>query len=161
MRLITNQVMRQSAVAALCALAAGSASAAATVNFVEPERFTDLPFSHVERERVLKELRGHFDKLAAKLPAGQELKVEVLDVDLAGITRPTMSQPELRILNGGADWPKMHFRYTIEQGGQVLKSGEAKLSDMTYMQNINRYSSGTSLRYEKHMLDDWFREKGD
>lgn len=144
----------------LCALAAGSATAAAaTVSFVEPEHFTDVPFSHVERERVLKELSGHFDKLAASLPTGQQLKVEVLDVDLAGITRPTMSQPELRILNGGADWPKMRFRYTIEQGGQVLKSGEAKLSDMNYMHSINRYSSGTTLRYEKQMLDSWFREQ--
>lgn len=141
------------------ALAAGTAAAATTVTFVEPEKFADVPFSHIERERVLAELRKHVEKLGGSLPAGQDLKVEVLDVDLAGITRPTSTRPDMRILNGGADWPRIHLRYTVEQGGQVLKSGEEKLSDMTYMQNINPYTSDTSLRYEKHMIDDWFKKK--
>lgn len=140
-------------------LAAGVASAATTVTFVEPDNFSDVPFSYAERERTLAELRGHLEMLGARLPAGQDLRVEVLDVDLAGITRPTSSRPELRILNGGADWPRVHLRYTVEQGGQVVKSGEERLSDMTYMQHINPYASATSLRYEKQMLDTWFKKK--
>ena len=147
------------ALAGLAVLAAGAASAATTVTFVEPEKFTDVPFSQIERERTLDELRGHFEKLGARLPAGQDLRIEVLDVDLAGITRPTSSRPDMRILNGGADWPRVHLRYRVEQGGQVIKSGEEHLSDMTYMQHINPYTSDAALRYEKRMIDTWFNKK--
>jgi hypothetical protein len=151
--------MFKGVLAALAAVITAGAAAATTVTFVEPEKFSDVPFSTIERDRVLAELRGHFEKLGARLPAGQDLHVEVLDVDLAGITRPTSTRPDLRILNGGADWPRVQLRYRVEQGGQVLKSGEENLSDMTYMQHINPYTADTSLRYEKQMIDTWFRKK--
>lgn len=140
------------------ALAAASASAGTTVTFVEPDKYTDVPFSQIERERLLGQLRSHFEKLGATLPAGQDLKIDVLDVDLAGITRPTTSRPDMRILTGGADWPRISLRYAVEQGGQVLKSGEERLSDMSYMQHINPYTSDTTLRYEKRMIDVWFKK---
>lgn len=145
--------------AGLAVLAAGAASAATTVTFVEPDKFVDVPFSPIERERMLAELRGHFEKLGARLPAGQDLRIEVLDVDLAGITRPTASRPDMRFLTGGADWPSLRVRYAVEQDGQVLKSGEDRLTDMTYMQHLNPYPSDTSLRYEKRMIDQWFNKK--
>ena len=84
--------------------------------------------------------------------------MEVLDIDLAGITRPTISRPDLRIVRGGADWPTMQLRYSVLQDGKVIKSGEERLSDMNYTQHINRYGSDASLRYEKQMLDDWCRK---
>lgn len=140
------------------ALAAGSAGAATTVTFVEPDKFADVPFSHIERERVLDDLRKHVEKLGARLPAGQDLRVEVLDVDLAGITRPTSTRPDMRILNGGADWPRLHLRYTIEQDGQVLKSGEAKLSNPNYLMGFNRYTQ-EMYSHEKQMLEDWWRKE--
>lgn len=149
----------KSVLAGLAVLAAGAASAATTVTFVEPDKYTDVPFSQIERERVLDELRGHFEKLGARLPAGQDLRIQVLDVDLAGITRPTASRPDMRFLTGGADWPSLRLRYTVEQGGQVLKSGEDRLTDMTYMQHLNAYPSDTALRYEKRMIDEWFNKK--
>lgn len=109
---------------------------------------------------MLTGLTEHFNKLAARLPAGQDLNVEVLDVDLAGQTWPTlMSAQDLRIMNGRADWPRMSMRYTITQGGQVVRSGEENLSDMGYMNRINRYYGGDALRYEKQMLDDWFKTR--
>ena len=155
-----NSMIRQAALAALLALGAGAASAAATVSYAQPERFSDVPFAPWERERVLTGLTEHFNKLAARLPAGQDLNVEVLDVDLAGQTWPTlMSAQDLRIMNGRADWPRMSMRYTITQGGQVVRRGEENLSDMGYMNRINRYYGGDALRYEKQMLDDWFKTR--
>lgn len=155
-----NPLIKRAALAGMFLLAAGSASAGATVTFAEPEQFTDVPTSFWERERVLKHLTTHFDALAAKLPAGQELSVEVLDLDLAGRTWPgrTLAAHDLRILHGGADWPHIKFRYTITQGGSVLKSGEENLSNMSYLHRMNRYVSSDLLRYEKQMLDDWFKE---
>lgn len=140
---------------ALCS-AATVAGAAATVTFTQPDKYADLPFDRYEQNRVMKDLQAHFDKLAAKLPAGQDLKVDVLDIDLAGREEPGRRGHDLRILRGGADWPIIHLRYSVEAGGKVLKSGEDKVADMNYLFGFNRYSAGESLRYEKKMLDRWF-----
>ena len=45
-----------------------SSMAAATVNFVKPENFADLPQMQHDKDRVLKEIEAHFGKLAAQLP---------------------------------------------------------------------------------------------
>ncbi|MBC7453348.1 MAG: DUF3016 domain-containing protein [Massilia sp.] len=155
-----KSMIRQAALAAVLALGAGGASAAATVSYAQPERFSDVPFAPWERERVLAGLTEHFNKLAARLPPGQDLSVEVLDLDLAGEIWPTrLSAQDLRIMNGRADWPRLSMRYSITQGGQVVSSGEENLSDMGYMNRINRYFGGDALRYEKQMLDDWFKTR--
>jgi hypothetical protein len=157
--MVMNTAIRHLALAGLFLAVAGSASAAVTVTFSHPEKFSDLPFSPIEREQVLKDLGEHFASLSKKLPAGQDLKVEVLDVDLAGRIYPNIRGRDLRIMRGGADWPHMRLRYTLEANGQVLRSGVDDLSDMAYQDRINRYSGGDPLRYEKQMIDDWFTEK--
>jgi hypothetical protein len=157
-----NKLQRSLLIAGMAALAAGSAWAGpgATVTFVQPEQFADMPWAARDREDVLKQLEAHFNKLAEKLPQGTELKVEVLDLDLAGRIRPAFrGHYDLRILGNGADWPHMQVRYTLEREGKVIASGEDHLSNMAYMDRINRYSSGDSLRYEKQMMDDWFKQK--
>jgi hypothetical protein len=136
------------------------AKAAVTVAFVQPENFRDLPFSPIERERLLKDFAEYFATLNKSLPAGQDLRIEVLDLDMAGRIVPNARAGEdLRVMRGGADWPHMKLRYTLSANGQVLSSGEEQLSDMSYLDHINKYSSGDSLRYEKHMVDDWFDKK--
>lgn len=147
------------ALSAALLLATGAALAGpATVTFANPDQFADLPRESWNRDDVLADLTDHFAALAAKLPAGQELKVEVLDLDLAGRTWPGLwGARDLRVLNGGADWPHMKFRYQIVQDGSVVKSGEETVSNMNYMWGLNRYSSGDALRYEKQMLDTWFK----
>ena len=140
-------------------LATGAALAGpATVTFANPDQFADMPRESWNRDEVMADLRDHFTKLAAKLPAGQEMKVEVLDLDLAGRTWPGLwGARDLRVLNGGADWPHMKIRYQIVQDGNVIKSGEETVSNMSYMWGLNRYSSSDALRYEKQMLDTWFK----
>ena len=147
------------ATGALLALGAESAGAAATVTFTKPEGYVDMPFAPWDKERVMNDLRQHFDKLGAQLPQGQELKVEVLDIDLAGQIEPrSRGTHDIRVLRGGADWPMIQLRYSIESQGKVLKSGEKRVADMNYLQNhINKYAANEPLRYEKRMLDDWFK----
>lgn len=143
--------------AASLALLAGAAWADVSVSYVKPEDFTDVPRNAIDRERVLKNFSDYFATLNAKLPPGQNLKIEVLDIDLAGRLWPRRNGGEdIRVLNGGADWPRMRLRYTLEQDGKVLRSGDEQLSNMNYMQGISRYSDTDTLRYEKQMLDDWF-----
>lgn len=148
------------ALAALVLCWAGSAGAAVTVTFAHPEKFRDMPFSQRDREDVLKELGEHFAHLGRNLPPGQDLRIEVLDLDLAGELRPNFrGRDDIRILRGGADWPRMKLRYTLESNGQVISSGEEQLSDMMYLNRLPRYADGDTLRYEKRMIDDWFKQK--
>ena len=146
---------------ATLSFAASNAIAAVTVTFTQPERYVDMPFASWDKERVMKDLRGHFDKLGATLPPGQDLKIEVQDIDLAGRIEPnTRFGHDIRVLKGGADWPVIQLRYSVEADGKVLKSGDARVSDMTYLNHgsqLNRYSANEPLRYEKRMLDEWFK----
>lgn len=152
-----NTLFRRAPIGAAILLAAANAIAgSASVSFVHPEKYADLPFSRWERDRVLEDLSAHFSRLAAKLPSAQTLKVEVTDIDLAGEMRMRRGG-DVRVLNGMADWPRITLRYTLTEGSQVVKQGEAKLTDMAYLNEANRYSSGETLRYEKKMLDDWFK----
>ncbi|WP_374363245.1 DUF3016 domain-containing protein [Pseudoduganella danionis] len=151
MRAITRSVL------AAALLACGAASAQVSVSYVKPEDFADVPRNAIERERVLKDFSSYFDTWSAKLPAGQTLKIEVLDIDLAGRMWPRHNGGEdIRVLNDGADWPRMRLRYTLEQDGQSVRSGDEQLANMSYMQRINRYWETDTLRYEKQMLDEWF-----
>jgi hypothetical protein len=151
--------LHELALAGLFALVAGSASAAVTVHYVEPDKFTDVPFVTWDREDTLKQLADHFTRLGSSLPPGQDLRIDVLDVDLAGRLIPSANRGrDLRVLHGRADWPRIDLRYTLEQNGQVLKSGEAKLSDMNYLDHITRYFDSEPLRYEKQMIDEWFEQ---
>jgi len=135
------------------------ADTATEVRYDKPEEFADVSFDPRKREEALLELTRHFQKLGKTLPAGQQLKIVVTDIDLAG--REDMrvrSANEIRVLTGAADWPRITLSYVLEQDGQVRKSGDAKLSDMSYLNRINRYASGEQLRYEKLMIDEWFEK---
>jgi hypothetical protein len=147
------------ALAGLLALGAGAASAGVTVNYVDSDKFSDLPFAPWERKEVLDDLAGFFGELGKALPPGQDLKVEVTDIDLAGREYPnSRSGRELRILKGGADWPIMELRYTLTSNGQIVASGQEKLTDMNYLNRINRLTDGDRLRYEKRMIEEWFNK---
>jgi hypothetical protein len=145
----------KAALAGLLALGASAASAGVTVNYVESDKFADLPFAPWERKEVLDDLAGFFAELGKSLPPGQELTVDVTEIDLAGREHPGRAR-DLRILTGGADWPMMSLRYTLTQDGKVLASGDARLSDMMYMNRSNRMADSDRLRYEKRMIEDWF-----
>lgn len=153
-------VIHTLAASGLLALAAGAASAGdVTVNYIQPERFSDLPFTAWDREDVLKNLTEHFAKLGAKLPPDQHLRIDVTDIDLAGREVPSRRGHDLRIIKqNSAEWPRMELHYTLERNGQTLRSGDARLSDMGFMDRIGRYSDGDTLRYERRMIDDWFYE---
>ena len=136
------------------ALATGSAQ----VSYVKPEKFTDVGFGSVERERTLQSLTQHFDTLGKRMPDGQVLRVEVLDIDLAGEVWPRGAS-DVRILRGRADWPHMTLRYTVLEGTRTVKAGEARLADMNYLFSPQRTQQYGDLPYEKRMLDTWFKEE--
>lgn len=133
------------------ALAAGTV----TVRWTEPERYADIGWSTIDRERALDELGRHWQSLGRLLPDGQTLAVEVTDVNLAGETLPDPAHP-VRVLRGRADWPTMTLRYTLSAGGQVLRQGDTRLSDPNYFMGRVRPEP---LAYEKRMIERWLRDE--
>ena len=51
------------------------------LSVVDIERFADIGRNPADRERAMKALRQHMESLAPRLPDGQTLKLEVLDVE--------------------------------------------------------------------------------
>ncbi len=147
------------AIAATLVLSTLNARAGVTVTFTEPDKYTDMPFGQHEKQSVMEAMQKHFVKLGASLPAGQDLKVEILDIDLAGRIEPfARATGDLRILRGKADWPTVTLRFDLQSQGKTLKTGEERITDMSYLSGYNHYNSGEFLRYEKQMLDRWFKK---
>lgn len=145
--------------AAVLVAMAGPAHAAgsAEVSFVKPEQFADAGSAPRERERALAALAAHVQRLAQRLPDGQRLRVQVTDVDLAGEPRPGRAH-DVRVLHGGADWPRIEMRWALEQGGQTLRSGEERLTDMGYLIGPGAtLAERDEFPFEKRLLTKWFQ----
>ena len=149
--------------AGLVCLAAGAPAAHARgvveVSFIEPERYTDIGWRPVDRERHLEILGRRLRDKAERLPDGQTLKVEVLDVDLAGAEFVWLRHPEIRVLKGRADWPRMQLRYTLSADGRALRSGQEQLQDMAYMERSTGLPHTDALAYDLRLLDEWFERR--
>lgn len=151
--------------AAVAAVLSGAAFAAVDVTFVEPEHYRDLKRSDSlttqrERERIMDRLRAHIEKLGAKyLAEGETLEIEVLDIDLAGRYEPFLHGSQDGRVATRVDWPSMQLRYVLTDGGRDVLSGEERIADLAYLDHVGSRSSSDSLRYEKAMLDVWFRDR--
>jgi hypothetical protein len=131
------------------------------VTIEHPETYTDAAL-YGERGRnprmpAMDGIRKHIEGLAARrLPAGQKLTVDVLDIDLAGRFEPMRAlAADVRILRD-TDWPRIRLRYTLEGNGVVRSSREETLIDQSFRTHAAFYAPTDPLRYEKAMLDDWF-----
>lgn len=151
------------ALGAAALLAAGAARAEVTVSFLQPERYTDASLA-TDRPvgadaPALQALRRQFERLGRQLPPGRTLRVEVLDVDLAGRFEPWRVQaPNTRIMTS-ATWPRLRLRYVLEGEGRILAQGEEDVTDRTYLERAGLARSGDPLQYEERMLEDWFARR--
>jgi hypothetical protein len=163
-----NKRLALTALTSLLACVAGAVCAAPllAVTFVEPKNFTDAGYLHwvaseKDRAEVQHDIEQHLQGLAQrKLQPGQSLKIEVLDIDLAGRFEPLRFRAanEVRVMREST-WPRIKLRYTLSQGDAVTASREEVVSDLNYLGSINRYPSGDRLRYERAMLDHWFDDE--
>lgn len=155
--------MKSFAFAVTCAsLALGLAGTAAAagrvdVSFAPGDRpYVDAGRTPWDTERTERVLREHLEHWASALPDGQTLALEIRQIDLAGREIPR-ARNDIRVLDGGADWPRITLHYTLQQGDTVLASGDDTVTDMNYLASHLRNTS-TELPYEKRMLDAWFRD---
>ena len=155
---MSSRLLKLGALSAL-SLAAGSCWAAVEVRFLEPEKFADLREVGRDREQVLKGLSDHLHALGDKQLPGKDLLIEVTDIDLAGEVEPYgRPMQQVRVLRS-VTRPAISLHYVLSEGGQELRRGEARLSDLAYLGRFNRYFEGDDIRYEKRMLDDWFKQE--
>lgn len=139
----------------------GMATPVLNMEFVDADRYTDANLRHASRhdcDYVCKELQSHLTKLSAQyLASGQTLSMEIQNIDLAGRFEPwRFNAQNVRYLREVA-WPRMEVRYELTANGNVLASGEESVSDRHYLMQINPYSDNNDLRFERYMLDEWFR----
>lgn len=146
---------------AIAAMLAPTAHAGVVeVNYDLRAAFTDAGVTQVERERHLAALAAHLASLGERrLPPGQRLSIELVDLDLTGTLRPSRhAAGDVRIVNGRADGPRIELRYTLSDAGQVLASGRETLADagLPRLGAARDSDGGDPLRHEKSLLDHWF-----
>ncbi len=144
-----------------------SATEALRVDFVEPERYTDLSLSGSTTERIqtyiLGELEGYLKDLAANgLPPSHTLQITVFDLDMAGEYEP-WRVPNLTNIRFIRDVyrPRIDLGYVgRDEHGRVLVEGREPVSDLNYLMLADPYYTyNDPLRYEKAMLRRWFEAR--
>ncbi|AXK38637.1 DUF3016 domain-containing protein [Crenobacter cavernae] len=131
-----------------------------TVEFVEPQRYTDGSEDGYRYDRgTLDALERHLKALGQRcLREGETLELRVLDVDLAG--RYEWWRPaayDVRVMRD-ITWPRLDLEYMWRDGdGRVLGRARERVSDMNYLWRSPYVRNDlNSLPYEKAMLRDWF-----
>lgn len=144
-----------------CLLAAAGAAGAGSVQveFVQPARYADIGDTPSETAHNLRELERYLQSLGGRyLPANARLKIEMLDVDLAGAMRPAAGPAQVRVITGSADYPRMRLRYTFTADG-AERRGDERLADLDYTRGLANRGDSHALFYEKRMLHAWFKAR--
>jgi hypothetical protein len=136
------------------------------VIFFEPERFTDVADSYMHtdkgRDAILGQIREFVEQRAARFVSeGQKLSVTFTDIDLAGDFEPWrgLQSQDIRIVKDIYP-PRMTLSFKLtDADGTVIKQGERKLTDLSFMMNIDSINSTDPLHYEKTLLNDWFQSE--
>jgi hypothetical protein len=102
-------------------------------------------------------IRNYLRQLGARYLRPQDnLDIVVLEYSRPGFDVPNRSQ--LRVVTGNTP-PRIKLRYRLERSHAVVASGEETLSD-AYAMGMAHPDTTVSVdkfKYEKSILDDWFR----
>jgi hypothetical protein len=121
--------------------------------------YSDIGEPGPQADEVKAELARYTQELGTRyLRADERLRVEFIDVDLAGERVLVASAGrELRIARGMSDFPRLTIRYTLE-GARPMR-GEETISDPSYMWFPSRIRQSQKLYHEKRLLETWFRDR--
>jgi hypothetical protein len=143
-----------------CVLMIGSfraAQASVQVSFNHPERYSDAELRNGSAAPVLRGIESHLTFLGdCYLAPDQVLKVEILDIDLAGRFEPGRPYAaDVRVMRQ-VTWPRIRLRYALEDDAHVVARGEDTIRDLQYLRYRYNSMANDPLRYEKAMLNEWF-----
>ena len=137
---------------------AGAAQSAVVVTFKDPERYSETGVFRDDGPAAMEHIGMFLTRLGERyLPADQTVRIEVLDMDLAGEQQMGPRGQDIRVMRGRADWPTIKLRYTWERPGTAPVSAEEKVADMSYLQRT--VPSLEPFAHEKRMLETWFRQR--
>ncbi|MDZ3992223.1 DUF3016 domain-containing protein [Pseudomonas sp. Teo4] len=147
-------------------MAQGTQPMQVQVHFDHPEHFRDASLDSAGYERgaddyVMKTLTQYLQKLGQRyLQPGQQLVIDIRDIDLAGRFEPWHSNAyDVRFMRE-ITWPTIDLTYTLSQPGQPDKKAQERVSDKMYLSRPGRVASSSDRLYaEKAMLNDWFRQR--
>ena len=150
------------AVALCCPLL--TQAAVLEIEWVDIKEYRDILASNqaqkVFEEHVIKNLTGFFRTAAKKhLPDNQTLHIRITDLDLAGDVDyffMDYSHP-VRVVKA-MYFPSIEFSYELRDAqNQVIKSGSENIRDMDFLLSNVKLHSTSPFRYEKKLIEDWFR----
>lgn len=136
------------------------------VTYVNPEKFTDVKDSDVPNDKVrdeyLNELKKHIETHVHEyIPAGWHLSLRITDVDMAGDFEPWRGPQflDLRIVKDVYP-PRIKLEFTLtDPAGKTVKDGQRNITNLSFLNEVNIYFPDDQLRYEKALLDYWFRQE--
>ena len=132
------------------------AAAGVIVSFPGAERYTDAGDPAPQAQGTRGEIARHLEALGARhLKPGQELRIEVVDINLGGRVRYGAAS-DVRVMRAG-DWPQIRLRYELETPGEAPQKAEELVSDPEYLRGPQ--NNLDALAREKRMLDEWFRAR--
>ncbi|MFT5755701.1 MAG: hypothetical protein ACI9LM_000413 [Alteromonadaceae bacterium] len=140
---------------------AKSNAANAEVTWTNSDKYQDIRSGFDNRKRfkkrTFKSFEKHFSGLADQLPQGLLLKIDVIDVDLAG-DMGFHSDRQVRVVKD-IYFPRLKFSYELfNVDKSLVTSGDINLKDMSFMLSNNLRYRNKALGYEKRMLDNWFND---
>lgn len=172
--LFVNAVFRAAQAIALFATVAAAALAAPSeppariqVTWAPTEQLSELKNNPPNRgwlrpDQWMQSLGDSLRKSADRiLPPGQQLRVHVDDISLAGRYEPFYrpGQQDVRIMRDVySPWMNLHF-VLLAADGSTIREGDAKLSDGAYLRRSVPGSPTDPLRYDKRMIDEWLRRE--
>ena len=145
------------------------AQANVEIEWDKPEKYRDVRPSNASRKRfrdaTFEQINEYMNELSLALPDNQKLLMKVSDLDLAGQVWPASF---IGLGNGvsdvrgvkNIDIPRIDFSYQLlDKSGEVVQQAEVKLKDMSFLDRRTHFFKSESLRYEKSMLQRWFKQE--
>lgn len=136
-----------------------------TVEFTNPQKFTDFRTSCVARAVDVKALAARLERYlrtaaARRLPEGQRMEITVTNIDMAGDIE-VWRHPRLCELRTMRDIypPRIDLTFRIlDAQGTAVRAGARQLVDVNYLDR-SAPSGVDELRYEKYLLADWLQRE--
>ncbi|WP_020681809.1 DUF3016 domain-containing protein [Marinobacterium rhizophilum] len=159
------QKLKSGLVAALAlalALLPTAVAAGVEVDFIDPQKYTDLG-DYGSSPDPLPIFARHLQQLGARCLAPEDrLHIRVLDIDLAGQQewwRGT-AYTDVRVMRD-ITWPRMQLEYDwLDGNGALRKQAQARLADMNYLMFGHHITARNELYgYDKAMLSRWFEQE--
>ena len=135
----------------------------ATVEFIHPEKFTDIELRNSTPERtrdvLLPDLANYIRKEAKlHIPEGEHLLMQITNIDDAGWIRPIGATPRRTVRQSQP--ARVDFNYTLtDASGTTVASGGETLSDLTG-NRMDRSFDTEQMPLVKSMLGDWITQLG-